>query len=337
MIEADIPENEAERISRLRSLNILDTPIEERFERITRTVRNALGVSFAALTIIDESRQWFKSVQGSVITEAPRKVAFCTHTILQDGMLIVPDTASDPRFCDNPFVVSGQKIRFYAGHPLYLATDIKLGTLCVMDTTPHGLSGIQAVLLRDLARMAEAELFAVALSEEHRKLISELSQAQREARIDVLTRLWNRTGIEGLLHREWDFSRRQNQTIACMLVEFDNIKAINIKYGKTVGDEVIREGSHRLMSELRSYDMIGRWDENQFMIILPRSNKSDTEVTIKRMKTVADSAPVSTSIGPVQLTVSTGAFSASPARNDCLENLLIKLLGAVACRDILVS
>lgn len=155
MAEAKIPDNEIERLVRLHQLKILDTPRDEEFDRITRLACRILGTKIAAISLVDKDRQWFKSITGLDVAETSRKAAFCAHAILQDEPLIVLDAARDPRFADNPFVLENPKIRFYAGVPLSLSPNIKIGTLCVIDTKPMTLSSDQLKDLIDLAKMAE--------------------------------------------------------------------------------------------------------------------------------------------------------------------------------------
>jgi hypothetical protein len=93
MIEATLPENEPQRLAALHHARLLDTPLEERFERITRLVCRLLGVPISTITLVDETRQWFKSVQGLIASESLRKVSFCAHTILSDEIMVVLDTA----------------------------------------------------------------------------------------------------------------------------------------------------------------------------------------------------------------------------------------------------
>ena len=86
---------ENERLKALNDLHILDTPLEERFERITRLVKSVLGVPVAAFTLIDKDRQWLKSIQGADLTETHRDLAFCAHTILGNDILSVRDATED--------------------------------------------------------------------------------------------------------------------------------------------------------------------------------------------------------------------------------------------------
>lgn len=158
MIKPKAPENETQRLQALRDLEILDTEVEDRFDRITRIVCRALEVPISAVSLIDERRQWFKSVQGLAVRETPRDVAFCAHAILRDDPLIVTDATADPRFADNPLVRGEPHIRFYAGLPLSLPGSLRIGTLCAIDSRPRDLTEEQLQILTDLRSIVETEL-----------------------------------------------------------------------------------------------------------------------------------------------------------------------------------
>ncbi len=157
------PPDEARRLAALHRLNILDTPFEERFDRITRTAQRLFKVPFALISLIDAERQWFKSCQGLSATETPRDISFCGHAILDQDVFLVPNALNDPRFADNPLVTGGPQIRFYAGQPLCAADGSRIGTLCVIDTVPREMSESEQQALRDLAAWAEQELGMVEL------------------------------------------------------------------------------------------------------------------------------------------------------------------------------
>ena len=158
MIEAEIPKNEQQRLAHLHNLHVLDTPIEERFERIGRLLCRVLGMPMAAISLVDADRQWFKSVHGLDVKQTPRKTSFCSHAILSDETLVVPDARLDPRFSDNPLVTGESNFRFYAGHPLKITDGIRIGTLCVFDTKPRTLLPEDLQFLQDLAVTTANEL-----------------------------------------------------------------------------------------------------------------------------------------------------------------------------------
>eukprot|EP00037_Helgoeca_nana_P006929 m.63307 g.63307 ORF g.63307 m.63307 type:complete len:1157 (+) comp17772_c0_seq1:251-3721(+) len=160
---APILANESGRIQALNDLFILDTPPEIRFDRYTKLAVTAFNVPIALISLVDPKRQWFKSCIGlGDTTETPRDQAFCAHTILADKPMIVPDTAKDARFADNPLVLGGPLIRFYAGCPLTLPAGDKVGTLCIIDTRPRTLTSREIELLTELADLVVDELLVSA-------------------------------------------------------------------------------------------------------------------------------------------------------------------------------
>jgi len=158
MKKPDLPAKELARITALRDLCILDTPAEERFDRITRIAQHLFNVPIALVSLVDSNRQWFKSCQGLPVSETPRDISFCGHAILGDGIFIVPDAMADERFVDNPLVTSDPKIRFYAGSPLTGRGGQKLGTLCIIDRRARTFTAAELQTLSDLARLVEREL-----------------------------------------------------------------------------------------------------------------------------------------------------------------------------------
>lgn len=151
----ETPANEADRLLALENTNLLDTPPEERFDRLTRMARLAFGVPIALVSLIDEQRQWFKSCQGLDVRETPRDISFCGHAILRDQLFIIEDTYGDSSFVDNPLVSGPPHIRFYAGVPLHNHEGYRLGTLCIIDTNPRSLDSAGQELLQELASLVE--------------------------------------------------------------------------------------------------------------------------------------------------------------------------------------
>jgi hypothetical protein len=141
----------------LRGLAVLDTPSEERFDRVVRLAQRLFDVPMVAVNLIDEDRQWTKAGVG-VEGEVPRTSSFCTHTIEQPGAMVVEDALVDKRFRSHPAVVGGDKVRFYAGHPLTAPGGQRVGALCIVDDKPRTLSDLEVRLLEDLAGWVEKEL-----------------------------------------------------------------------------------------------------------------------------------------------------------------------------------
>ena len=157
MLKPSLPSNETDRIAALHALNILDTPPEERFDRLTRLAKRVFNVPYVTISMIDTHRQWFKSVQGLTICQTSRDISFCAHAILFDDILYVENALKDKRFSDNPVVVGDPKVRFYAGCSLDV-NGFKAGTFCIFDKKPRTFTAEDRQLLKDLATLAEHEL-----------------------------------------------------------------------------------------------------------------------------------------------------------------------------------
>ncbi|BAL24108.1 PAS domain S-box protein [Azoarcus sp. KH32C] len=160
-----MPPDEAQRQEALRTLDLLDTPPEERFDRITRIARRLFDVPIALVSLIDHDRQWFKSRQGLDATETPRDISFCGHTILAPDIFEVPDAFDDPRFADNPLVAGPPNIRFYAAAPLSTQDGYRVGTLCLIGCAPRRLDAEERALLRDLGNLVQGEFGRTRLEE----------------------------------------------------------------------------------------------------------------------------------------------------------------------------
>ncbi|PIM54309.1 histidine kinase [Roseateles chitinivorans] len=158
MMTAPIPANEAERIQALRELLILDTPPEERFDRIVEFAAEEFGVPIALISLVDDNRQWFKARFGLAVCETDRQSSFCGHAIHVSEVTVVPDATQDPRFADNPMVLGPPNIRFYAGAPLEIRPGIRVGTLCLIDRRRRTLDDTDLAILMSLRDVVVSEL-----------------------------------------------------------------------------------------------------------------------------------------------------------------------------------
>lgn len=153
-----LPADEPERLAALLRYNVLDTPAEEEFDDFTKLAAQLCGTPIALISLIDASRQWFKSRVGLDAQETPREIAFCAHAIHQRDIFEVPNALEDLRFCSNPLVTEAPDIRFYAGAPLITSDGFALGTLCVIDQSPHHLTAAQREALARLGRQVVRQL-----------------------------------------------------------------------------------------------------------------------------------------------------------------------------------
>ncbi|WP_081737660.1 GAF domain-containing protein, partial [Arthrobacter sp. H41] len=151
-------EAEKERLNALTRTQLLDSPAEERFDRITRLARERFQVSTATVSLIDDYRQFLKSVAGTLTQDLPRNISFCQITIRNQGLLVVNDARTDTRFALNPLVTGEPYIRFYAGYPLKGPGGWTIGTLCIINQEPRDFTAEDGQALRELAEAAQHEI-----------------------------------------------------------------------------------------------------------------------------------------------------------------------------------
>ena len=160
MIEAPLCANETERTAELEALDLVVSPPEQNFDRITRLARRHFGVNVALMSMVYKDMQWFKSACGLEDKSTPRSVSFCGHVVEKGEPIVVLDPAHDPRFHDNPLVVGRPKIRFYAGAPVYSPRGIILGTLCLLHDAAREFDERDLADLKDFAALIETEIQA---------------------------------------------------------------------------------------------------------------------------------------------------------------------------------
>lgn len=176
MPAAAIPARESERLAALREYEILDSAPEPAYDDLVQIASAICGTPVAAITLIDESRQWLKARIGLETQETTREDAFCAHTILDTAPLVVRDTMRDARFADNPLVLDGPRFRFYAGAPLLTPEGHALGAICVLDSAPNEVNETQVRALQALARHVVARM-------EERRVARQLAEALRKVEL----------------------------------------------------------------------------------------------------------------------------------------------------------
>lgn len=247
--------DESARLQSVQQLRLLDTPAEERFDRLTRMARRSLRAPFAFLTLVDRDRQWFKSAQGTMVIESPREISFCSHTIRSDCPLVISDLSQDPAHSSNPVVTEDPRVRFYAGVPLKGKDGARVGTLCVLDTQPREFSEDELESLKDLAGCAETELQLLTWSATESELMDARSPA---GLVDPDSRAWSRQAVEDLLGREMERSAQHQRPLSLVLLELE-----------VEGAEAIREAADRMRGYLPQYHVLGRFGEREFTVVAP--------------------------------------------------------------------
>jgi len=294
------------KLAEMHTIDIFYTPIEERFERITRLARRVLDVPIAAVTLLNNEKQWFKSVSGWEISELPVEASLCAQILAEDRVCIAADTKTDDRFSDHPLVTGPPEFRFYAGYPLHDADGMTAGTFCVFDYKPRQFSSEDTQSLQDLGQMAQRELVADLLTDAQSELIAKLGAARREAMFDVLTRVWNRRGATALLQSTLIKAREQNRDMGICLLDLDHFKSINDKYGHQTGDDVLRKVAATLVSCLRPEDVVCRYGGDEFLLVLPGADEAQAAMIAERTRHAIADTPIHTRDGSLPMSISVG-------------------------------
>lgn len=315
------PEEE-ERPECLRDPKILDTPVEESFDRIARLAQRLFGVPFAGVSLVEQNKQWLRSAQGPKAISPPSALSFCQHTVLFDEAMVVEDALVDPRFVDSPLVTQAPHFRFYAGQPLKSPEGDRVGTLCVIDTVPRLLEPRDIDILADLGALVEAEFGLRHLGQRQLDLRHALEEAERRASIDPMTQTWNRRAILKLLRQEIDRGIRANQPVTVAYVDLDKFKPVNDTYGHKVGDVVLQSLTQRMRSGLRSYDAIGRLGGDEFLLVIPGAGPKEGQIIADRVMASVVARPVVSGDCIIPISVSIGLATHQPGDRVCADSLI---------------
>jgi diguanylate cyclase (GGDEF)-like protein len=300
----DVPEDEQLRLATLRSLSILDTPQEERFDRLTRMAKRLFDVPIALVSLVDEDRQWFKSCLGVGASETPRDISFCGHAILGNDLFVIPNATEDERFVDNPLVVNDPYLLFYAGCPLRSLDGHKLGTLCVADQKPRDFSKEDLEALVDLASMAEREFAVMQL-----------------AVMDELTNISNRRGFILLAQQSLNFYTRKDIPASLVFMDLDSFKSINDTFGHAEGDRALTQFALQLKTAFRRSDIVGRLAGDEFVVLLGNAIKVVAENLVARFQYLLDRVNKEPS-AEYDISFSHGIVEFDPSRHSSIEELL---------------
>lgn len=273
--------------------DVLDTPQEETFDRITRLTQRLFGVPLATVTLIDGHRLWFKSRQGLEAPELPRGPALCNLAIGETSPLVVPDTHLDPRFSESPYVVGEPHVRFYAGAQLRTPEGHSIGTLCAIDTKPRDFTAEDVGVLSDLAR-----------------IVMDALELRILASTDPLTGAMSRRGFRDEGARMVALALRHRHDLSCLTLDLDRFKQVNQAHGRLVGDLALTHVAEICRGVLRKSDVLGRLGGEEFAVLLPHTGAvSAMKVAEKLRSRIERQRLPAPTLGGIAVTASIGVAS----------------------------
>lgn len=277
---------DARRRAALTRYQILDSDRDVDFDNIVMLAAQICGTAYAAISFIDDERQWFKAEHGLGICETPIEQSFCKFAIRSNTLFLVKDARIDPRFARNPLVTGAPHIRFYAGMKVRANDGTPIASLCVLDPNPRpeGITEAQRMTLRVLAGQVQS------LLELRRSVIAQRKQVAAQSALsdklryvaehDELTSLPMRNLFNRKLGAALDEAADAGTRVAVMLVDVDHFKQINDSFGHDVGDAILRSFAKRLRSTMRCSDVVARLGGDEFGVVLHGLEKEDSLASI---------------------------------------------------------
>ncbi|MBK1794218.1 sensor domain-containing diguanylate cyclase [Devosia sp. WQ 349] len=293
------------RLAALQALDILDSPREPAFDRISDLIRLVFDVDIGLVTLIDAHRQWYKASVGMTNTEQDLDSAFCRFTLEAGDTVIVNDATEDARFADHEKVVGAPYIRFYAGTPIFTSKGLMVGTICAVDTKKRTFGPREMEILRHLAAVVMQGL-----------------ELRQEAITDVLTGASSRRSFKEEAKKHISLSNRNNSPLSCISLDIDHFKQINDTYGHAAGDQVLTGVVKAFKETLRQSDIVGRLGGEEFAVLLPQTEEATAMDVAEKLRQVVKKLRFPHSRPPISVTSSFGVASLVPG--DDIEALIAR-------------
>jgi diguanylate cyclase (GGDEF)-like protein len=311
-------DSEFERLNALRRYAILDTPPEGAFDRITALAAELLDVPWSAVSLVDTTRVWYKSVHGDLgHREVARLPGLCGAAIARSEPYVVENAPADLRTHEHPLVTGAPGIGFYVGVPLRTHDGHGLGTLSCMDRRPRSITPRELRLLGSLAAivMDEIELrrSAAHIARLSEALAETCNDLERRANFDALTGVLARSAMlartAALIERAGATGRR----IALVMVDVDRFKAINDGYGHAIGDVVLKEVAARMAASCRGGDLLGRIGGEEFLAVFADVPADGAGPIAERLREAVARTPVPIGGGTtLPVSISGGLLTLAP-------------------------
>lgn len=293
---SNTPDKEKDRLDSLASYEILDTKPEQEYSDLVEFAAEIFQTSMASISFVDSDRIWSKAQVGTQKDEVPRDFTFCSHAIKSSKPLLIEDTHTKKAHSEMGVVVNAPYARFYMGIPLISESGYPLGTLSVMDKKPKKPNDFQKQSLIKLAQQVTTllELRRTQLQLENQQKLVDVYKEQIAAmnaevanlsRKDELTGLWNRKSLTAELGKELSRSRRSGSTFALLKLNLDDFSSVNDKHGKEYGNETLRSLGKLLLNATRDTDHCARFGGDEFMILMPNTDRSKANLVANRVRT----------------------------------------------------
>ncbi len=300
------------------------------FERVVRAARRRFDTAIALVSLREADNWRYVTPSGVSVGAPPAERSFCGSALRQLLPLVVTDAAADARFASMLPNTRDACHRFYAGRALRDAQGFALGTLCVMDPAPRSFNDDAREELDDLADWAEAALARWQLGCDRRALAQMLGVASEGQGLDAELKVWDREAITGLLERETRRVARSRGALSVLRVDVDQLQSLDARYGRAVSSTVLKSVAQSLRGTLRPYDAVGRYAEDEFLVVLPDSDEAGAAVVGERLRRRVTEDAMAVGVDRISCTLSVGAAAVqADALAPSAEGLLAAAGGAL--------
>ena len=270
-MQPDRLRDEEGRLAALRRYDLAETTGTGLARGIVELVQEVLEVPAAAISLLDAEQEWLRSVSGVAVDTVRREDGFCDETIRQYGAMSVPDALDDWRFAASPLVTGGPRFRSYLGAPLTTPDGYNIGAVCAFDTRPREFTDRERRIIEKLGRLVVEQL--------------ELRQVARQ---DAMTGALTRGGFFAEVEKEFQRSIRYDRPSALVMIDVDNFRAINDRYGHAAGDAVLVSIAAACMGTMRRSDLFGRVGGEEFGLLLQATGPEEATEAAERIRRIIE-------------------------------------------------
>lgn len=308
-------------LAELQVKDLVQTPLEARFNRLVRMTRRALGTRVAAISFLNTEGEWFKAVTGWTVSQLPPERSLAAALLGRDGPVAVADLSADARTRAHPLVAGSPRFRFCALHPVVDRFGNTIGAVSAFDTEPRPVNVDVLEAIADAGDLAQRELLLSDFGGIQQKLLAKLDASRRQALLDDLTRLWNRRGGMLLLEQAFEDGGRGASVGVCV-VDVDDFKRINDQFSHAMGDIVLRKLAGSIVDSIRPGDIACRLGGDEFLLLVPEVDTEQLEGIMDRVRERVEALVIRTRAGSVKVTVSIGGMVASVGDGGSVDELM---------------
>jgi diguanylate cyclase (GGDEF)-like protein len=286
--------------------DLIQTPLEARFNRLARMTRRALDTRVATISFLSNDGEWFKAAVGWNVSELPADRSLATVLASKEGPVAVADLSQDERTRSHPLVTGSPRFRFCAMYPLLDRFGHVIGAAAAYDTEPRKVTTSVLEAIEDAGDLAQRELLLTEVGGLQQQLLNKLDASRRQALLDELTRLWNRRGGMAFLEQVLADKTRRDASLAVCVIDVNDFKLINDRYGHAMGDVVLRKLAAVIVDSVRPDDIACRLGGDEFLLVFPEANDEELAAIMERIRNQVKSLVIRTRAGDVRVTVSVG-------------------------------